>query len=537
MVLFDMNTMLGRKATYGRFVTLISLCLCVSAVNFSCSSGPADVRTYVPADALVYLETNDLGKMLRAITENPKFEETAAFAPDLSAVDGVRVAVSVTGFETSEEIVTEENSVLKLQPHFVAVAETNAWSWQAEKFVEVKLGEFVNKNYGGEIELDVTPKNDGKYFVWKAKDGRKAFAMLQGSVVIFSNDESAIDKCLAVKRGEDDSISKNPKIASGGENLARGYVSPDGVAQLSNLAGVSTAMDAGDHTEVRSFIARVLPEILRNSVKEVDWAAVKTTEGVEDRFTVSLAPEAAAVFAETMRPGKTDVGELARFVPGGARSSTIYDLADPQVAWRSILLTAQKSTDQISGGLLVAFSSSLFEPYGIENPELFLSAVGPAILTVTMDAEGENVAVVAQTKDVVKVKASLAQELATSKPPKTVEGTEMWTSEDGEFAAAIVGNFVVAGETESVQKCINAFASRDKNAAPVPRPNSAALTRGRELDPEAKLIDVLADRKPESGPLVEDYTTETRFEKNGIVRVTDSEFGLIGSLIERFAAE
>jgi hypothetical protein len=494
------------------------------------------VRAYIPSDALVYLETGDLGNALRAVTENPKFKALAASQPDLTTLDGVRVAVAVTGFETSEESVTEENSVLRFHPHFVAVAETNAWSWQAEKFVENRLGEFVNRAYGGEVELEVTPKKEGKYYVWKAQDGRKAFATLQGSVVLFGNDETAIEKCLAVRRGETENITKNLKGDPAAETLARGYVSPDGVAQLSNIAGISTAMTAGEDGEVRGFIARVLPQILRNSIKEADWKAVRTDAGIEDRLAVSLAPETAAVFAETMRPVPGN-GDLASFVPGDAYSSTSYNLADPQVAWRSVLLTAQKSTDQVSGNLLSAFSSSLFEPYGVEDPELFLSAVGPDISTVSMDAEGESVAVVAPVKDAAKVKASLAKELNTSKPPKYDAGAETWTSEDGELAASILRNFVIVGDAETVSKCVKAAAAeRPGQPASVPS-GPAAFTRGREFDPAARLIDVLSDRREGSGPLVEAYTVQTRFDKNGVVRVTTSDFGMLGWLIEQFAAE
>ena len=44
----------------------------------SCSSpGPTDVRTVIPGDALIYLETQDLGKALQAVTDNDAFRAAA----------------------------------------------------------------------------------------------------------------------------------------------------------------------------------------------------------------------------------------------------------------------------------------------------------------------------------------------------------------------------------------------------------------------------------------------------------------------------
>ena len=497
----------------------------------------------IPSDALVYLETNDLGKMVSAITDNPKFQELAKKKPDLSALKGIRLAVAVTGFETSEQQVTDENSVLNFQPHFVAVAETNAWGWQTASFAENQLGEFINEVYGGEVELEVTPKNEGKYYVWKAQDGRKAYALVQGSVIYFGNDESSIEKCLAVKRGEAESIAKNPKFSAAGDNLAFGYISPDGIAQLSNLTGVSMAMKAGEEGEVKSFIARVLPEVLRNSVKELTWTADRTDENrIEDRYAVTLDPDTAKVFSETFVPsGDADL-DLSRFIPADVVSTTRYNFKDPQIAWRGVVLTAQHRTDQISGKLLSEFSGSLFEPYAIEDGELFLSAAGNALQTATFDAEGDDVVVITRIKDLAKMKKSVAKEISFSKPAEKVENADVWRSDDGEQAAAVVENHIILGDAASVVKCLQAR-NNGQNLATVSMnsrlgsSNAVITTVGNESDPAAKLVDVLANRKSENTPLTQTYLTETRFNQNGIDRTTVSDFGLIGAIIEQFGKD
>jgi hypothetical protein len=488
---------------------------------------------------LVYLESRDLARTLHAITDNPKFESAAKTKPNLDVLKGVKVSIAVTGFETSEQAVTEENAVLKFQPRFVAVVDTNAWGWQTTSFIENQLGEFVNDVYGGEVQLETSKRNDGKYYVWTALDGRKAYALQQDSAVFFGNDETAIDRCQAVKRGEAESIANNPKITSDDDRIAFGYVSPQGVGQIANIAGVSLAMRAGEAEEVKSFIAGVLPQIFRNSVKDMSWTASAREKGIEDKMVVALDDESARVFDETMTPAQVGESQLAEFVPASTTVATRYALRDPQVAWRSLVLTARKKTDETSGALIAAFSGSFFESYGIEDPELFLSSVGSQFVTVKLDSDDEDAAVIAVVKDPVKMRSSLAKEINLARPPEKQFGADFWKSEDGELAAATLNDRVIVGDTEIVLKCLEAkqaggnavltqtFASSD----------AVATTVANETDSFAKLVDVLAQAKDENAKIATEYKTETRFNKNGIERSTVSDFGLIGTILEYLAQE
>ncbi|MEO7673316.1 MAG: hypothetical protein ABIU09_04475 [Pyrinomonadaceae bacterium] len=517
------------------------LLLFIFALCLSCGSNPTDLRTVVPADALVYLQTNDMGKAVAAITQNKSFQQLAKTQPDTSELDGIKVAVAVTGFQTSEEALTGENSVLNFQPRFVAVAETNAWNFQALSFTENKLGEFINETYGGEVVLETSDKHGGKYFIWTAQDGRKAFALVRGSMIFFGNDESAIEKCLAVTRGEADSIAQNPKItALSADSLASGYVSTDGIAQIANIAGISLAMGASEEGEVKSFIARVLPEILRNSVTDVSWIAVTTGEGMQDRYSVTTNPGITKIFNETLgESGFPDSG-IEELIPADAASITRYMFKNPQITWRSVLLTARNQTDAISGSLIAAFSRSLFEPYGVENPELFLSSIGNRILTARLDLEGEDVVVISTVKNLENLRKSVAKEINFAKADK-IEGADVWKSKNGELALASRDGKFVLGNAESVIKCLSA---RTQNSNSLEREYlrqfetpSAALTITKDIDPEAKLVEILSERQNDKTALIQYSITDTVFLKDGFKRRTVSDFGLIGSIIEQFGKE
>ena len=255
----------------------------------SCGSKPTDVRAVMPGDAQVYLEANDVGKALRAVTEHEAFRKAAKTSPDLSVLDGVKLAIAVTGFKKEDEQADDEQVVGKVIPQFVAAAETNAWNYQAIGFTENKLGEFVNDIYGGGVQLERFPRHEGDYFIWTAQDGRKAYGLVIGSLVFFGNDESALEKCIAVRKGEGDSFAAVGKLPAG-EHLASGYVSPEGIGQISNIAAIQLAIGSGEEEESRRFIAAVLPEIIRNSIKEVTWTASKTETGITDRHLLTLEP-------------------------------------------------------------------------------------------------------------------------------------------------------------------------------------------------------------------------------------------------------
>ncbi len=521
-------------------ICFLSVFICVHLwiiFLLSCNSKPINLRSFVPAETLVYFETNDLQKTLDTLTNGKAFQDAAKSKPDFSTLANMQVAIAVTGFETSENQVTAENSVLNFKPRFVAIADTHTWNWQTNSFVEKTLGEFVNETYGGEVALEMSEKSGGKSFVWTATDGRKVFAFVENSLIFFGNDESAIEKCLSVKRGEADSFAKNGKSFENVENtLAFGYVSGDGIAQIANIVGVSTAIEATEGEEERSFIAKVLPEVLRKSAKEIIWTATENEQGIEDKFEIILETEIAKIVKETLVVSTQNQTNSTEFLPTEIYSVTKYNLQNPQIAWRSLLLVTAKQTDEMSGKIIVAFADSLLEPYGIANAETFLSAVDSQILTAQFDAEGEKSLVIADVKNLEAIKKSIAEMNFKNAPEKNLNA-DIWKSEDGEIIAAFIENKIILGDAESVLKCLQAKQSGEnftKNQlfATFNESKSIAVTLGK--DSGEKIVEVLSEKKAENLQMTTNFLTETRINAQGIERKTVSPFGLIGTILEQF---
>lgn len=523
-------------------LVLFSLCLCASVVNLSCGSKRVDLSTLVPADTLVYLETDDLGAALQPIIDSKPFNEAAKRKPDLSALKGVQVAVAVTGFKTSEEKLTEEHSVGKIQPRFVAIADTQAWNFQAVRFAEEKLGGFVAKIYDSEPKIEKTNARGGDYFIWTAADGRKAYALVIDSLIYFGNDESAIDRALAVRRGQADSIAKIGKAAAPEPGtLASGYISSDGVAQLAELVALRLASDASDEPEVQSAIAGIIPRMIRSTVTDVTWAQTKTEAGIEDKWQIGLPQDVANIFVETMAPGRRSDPSLIGYLPPETQSASLYQLKDPRLAWQSAVLVAQNQASTLARPVIAEFSKILFEPYGVGDPEGFLLASADAnLLTANLSPDGEKPLVFASLSDRQKMARSLSKALHAPKGVARVD--VIWESEDGELGALFADRVIIAGDLESA-RAIDRARRDELNAVEtgpfkqLTRSDAVVVSTVRDGGSAAKVAEMLSSKRSDDVKAESVYLTETRFNNSGMERTTVSDFGFIGWLLAQLGDE
>ena len=498
------------------------------------------MRSLAPKNAIVYLEINDLTSVFAALTDNPTFQENSDGKTDFSFLENVQAAVIITGFETSEKQISEENSILNFKPKFAAIVDTHAWKPTAVSIAENQIGNFVKKTYGNDAKLEKSEKRDAKFFVWTSSDGRKLFSAVSHSVIYFGNDEALLDDCLAVERGESENLLKNENLMKAREQanfenrLAFGYVSPEGIKQFAGIAGVSAAVKAAENDEDKSFIASILPKVLQNTTKEIVWTARKTENKIEDNFYVSMNDETISVLKESLKSSQNSTDATA-FIPSDIFGATKYNLQNPLIAWRSLLLVTAKNTDSLSAKLLIQFSDSLLKPYYISNAEMFLSTVDSEISTIQFDSEGDNSAVIVAIKDSEKIKKSIA-EINFKYAPEKQENAEIWKSEDGEIAAAFAGNKLILGNAEGVLKCLQAKQSgqnftRNQNYTKFSKEKSTAVTFAKDSDSARIIISLLGKTKANKQKIFTEYITETRFTDKGIERKSLSDFGFIGTIL------
>jgi hypothetical protein len=512
------------------------LVVLIFSVSTACRTPQkADMRRLIPAEAIIYLETNDVARALESSTESQAFQELAESKPDFSILENMQAAVAVTDFKASEE-----NSILNFKPQFVAVAETHAWSWQTLSFAENQLDNFVRKNYGDDAKLETSEKNDGKFLTWTANDDRQVFAFVQGSLIYFGNDAAAMAKCLAIRKGEGESLATNESLtrAYSENNLAFGYVSSEGVKQVAALAGIFAAVKTTEEASGRNFIAGILPQIAQNTIKEIVWTANKKDHGMEDVFSVSLTTETATVVKETLATVAETTNDSIDFLPADFSSSTRYNLQTPLTAWRNLLFVTAKNAGGVSGNLLIKFSDSLLEPYGISDAETFLGAIDSEILTAQFDAGGEKSLAIVTVKDAKNIKSSISKSINFDSESEKYNNAEIWFSADKNKAAAFIGNKLILGESESVLKGLREKQSERNFPKNLSYQNfaasrAAAATIARDFDSAEKVVEVLAKKKDADRKLATFYFTETSFTEKGIERKTVSDFGLVGTILSQ----
>lgn len=509
------------------------------------------MRSLVSAQTLVYLESNDLSQALKLITENDKFKKDSASIPDLSALEDLQVAIAVTGFDTSEKQITEEQSILNLKPKFVAVAETHGWSWQVEGLVEGTLNKFVKRAYGEDVKVERRSKTNSEWYIWTAKDGRRSFAAIAGTKVYFGNDEDSLEKALSAGRGDSESLLDNKAVDSeyrkSKGKLAFGFVSGEGIKKIGDVFGISVAVEQTEDENSRGLISRILPQILNNSIKEIVWTAEKTENGVEDNIVVKTGRETSAILSETIVSRFSLNEEMFNFLPAETRVATRYDLKNPQVAFRSILLVTAKSVSENDSRLIAAFSNSLLEPYGITNAEEFLSAVDSQIVTAQIDEAGDNSFAVLGIKDLEKIKSAISKELDLNAEFKQVGDAKLWSSSDEDLAAAEIGKVLILGNIDAVSKAVAIWYRRKMSPIEAEndftkgklfdllrKSNAVSVTFGRGNEDIGRLVSVLGEPKKNGKPSFSNTLVETRFTKSGIERKSTSEFGFIGTIIAQF---
>jgi hypothetical protein len=542
-----------------------------------------DMTAYVPADSLIYLEANDLPEIGSAIVSTDAWKSLAPAAgiksdfgnigwltrlaswtgigsADVVVLSRAQIAVTVLGFDAADA-----GDTLRIKPRYAVVIETHTGESRTQYAIEKRIGDFARRAYG-EPRVEQKEVNDAKFTTWIAPDGeRRIIAAVTGSVAIIGNDESAVEACLAVHRNERPSLKDNAQLkemrgrVGGNDALAFGYVTPEGAARLLEIAATAYAGQISPDPRAQSAAASLLPTLTKKILGAAAWSAHLSHGAIEDRYFLGLQNDLASRLQIALATEPNPTSTASELLPADTYSLSSYSYHNPADAWHGFNTALTSQFDTLGAILIGRLLDASLRPYGIEEPDTFLRALGPVIVTARLTDSGSSAVTIVQVRDEKTLRDFVAKRLGAKPIKENVGDTLMLVSKDErQDAASFVNGHLLLGTAEGVRRCLQARMSKQTLADSDNFRRTAQLidssrhtnviTYTEDYNPARTFIlAITAQRGVQVKPLneteLEDalknlryVATETELIDGGFERRTNSSFGMFGTLISQFVS-
>jgi hypothetical protein len=540
-----------------------------------------NMAAYVPADSLVYLETNDLPDIASGVVSTDAWKAlvpSAGIKSNLGNLGWLSRLASWTGIGPADSVVlaraqvavtilgldaADAGDALKIKPRYAVVVETHTGESRTRAAVEKRIGEFARRAYG-EPRIEQKEVDGAKFITWIAPVGeRRIVAAVMGSVAILGNDEAAVQACLAVRRNERPSLAGNPQVeemrgrVGGNEALAFGYISPEGAARILELAATVYAGQMSSDPRAQSAAASILPPLAKKILGGAGWSAHISNGVVEDRYFIALQNGVAAKLQSMLmpQPGLTiTAGEL---LPAEVYSLSRYNYHDPAQAWRGLNDAIISQADTLGSILITRLLEASLKPYGIDEPGSFLKAIGPEIVTARLDDSGSSTVTIVEVRDEKTLRDFVAKRLGAKSRVEVVGDAEMLVSSNEKHeAASFVQGHLILATAENLRRCLEArqmgrtleaddeFQRTRHLISATSSANVATFTE--DYSPARSFIGAIATQKGVRERPVNEQELETALRRlryavsetaivdGGIEKRTRSSFGQLGTFASQF---
>ncbi|HWT02670.1 MAG TPA: hypothetical protein VN256_20655 [Pyrinomonadaceae bacterium] len=539
-----------------------------------------NMTAYVPADTLVYLEANDLPDIATGVISTDAWKALAPAAgirsnlgnlgwlsrlaswtgigpADAVVLSRAQIAVAVLGLEAADA-----GDTLKIKPVYAVVVESHTGEGRLQSAVEKRVGDFARRAYV-EPRVETREADGAQFTTWRSMDGeRRIVAAVMGSVAVIGNDESAVQACLAVRRSERPSLEGNAQVeemrrrVGGNEALAFGYVSPEGTARLLEMATAAYAGQISQDPRAQSAAASMLPPLAKKIMGAAGWSARLSEGAIEDRYFLALESGVAARLQSALAARQNAVVTGGDLLPADIYSLSRYNYNDPAQAWRGLGAAIISQADTLGAVLIDRLLDASLKPYGIEEPDKFLRAIGPEIMTARLDDSGSSTVTVVEVRDEKTLRDFISKRLGAKPAVEKIGGAELLVSgNEKRDAASFVGGRLLMGSAENLRRCLEARGSgrtlaedpEFKQAARSTNAPANVVTFTEDYAPARTFVTALAaqrgvrERPPDEAALEEALRrlryadTETQVADGGFERRTRSSFGQFGALASQFA--
>lgn len=564
--------------------------LCLLLVWWWNRPRPVNMAEYVPADALVYFETNSLPKIAEALVSTEAWRTAAPAAGidlNFNRYSWLSRVVAETGVGSAETVVlsraqvavvvmgvdaAREGDALKVKPRIAVVFETHTSQSRVQKAVEKLVGDFATRAYGSP-SVNRRQDNETVWTTWTSSDrARQIVVAVEDTVAIIGNNEAAVASCLAVRRGERPALVTNQNLRparerAGTNALAFGYIPQSSMARVLEIAATVYIGRVASDPKFQSAAAVLLPQLSNKLLGEATWSAHLTDGVIEDRYHLTLRGDIAERLRDPLRATETKQIAAGDYLPDDIYQLTTYNYRQPDYAWRNFNQTLAAQLDVLSAPFVVRFLDEALKTYGVESPREFLPAIGDEIVTARLDDSGDRTVTLFSIRDAKLAREQIVKHLGANPRTERTGEYELLVANktaetddanaDENEAACFVGNrLLLTGAERDIRECLRAHDSSQMLAArraftralerTAPDASTTALTFTDErtasydfmsglksrLNPNARTGDaakfaLALDELPFTA-------SQTRLVEDGFEKRTRSHFGQFGALAAQF---
>ncbi|HKP46368.1 MAG TPA: hypothetical protein VJT50_07200 [Pyrinomonadaceae bacterium] len=536
-----------------------------------------DMATYVPADALAFIEANDLDAIAGGIQETGAWRVLAGplGAPatllphrrliqlarwtGIGSAEAVLAARSQVAFIVRQPQATESEGTLTIKPLVAMVIETHTAQRRMKPVLEKQVERFAQRFYG-------QPTLSRKQFAgvdiatWSSADNTRhlVLAFIE-TVAIVGNDEALVMNCVEVRRGLRPSLANNIQLAQ-----ARGLMTTTNSQVFGFIpkAGVKPAVQAwalnrAGGSPNAGIVVQLISSTFGNMIDAFAWTSKFENGNAEDRCYVALAEGVAEKIRPSISPQSGALDTAFQFVPAESVSVTSYQFHNADSFWRDLNTVMSSHSDVLGAITSRPLLRTLLEPYGILDADGFFSAAGPRLQIIRV-AENSPAVLVAEAFDRATLRKLAQQRLGAKSRTEMVGDAELLTSATDNWSAALVGNYFLSGPADSVRRCLAAKAQsqsitgvetfRRSQAAVDATLPIIALSYSKDRQAAISFVELFsrqerstfsanADEIQRASQTLPYAVTATLMQGNGLEWSSRSSFGLLGSFFTTFRPE
>jgi len=534
----------------------------------------AELATFAPSDCLAFVEADNASELLAGLEESQGWRALAgpidaksnllinrwllrvARWVGIGNVDALLLARSQVGIVFTGAQVDETGPTLTIRPLATLIIETHSSQRRVRSALEGHVEEFARRIYG-QPQFSRKQIQGADLTEWSSSDGARHIIMgFLDSAAIIGNDEASVVSCLETKRGKRATLAADKffedfrsRVNTPDSSLF-GFVSKSGVKSILQAyalykAASSEAVNA----------SRLLSDTAGNLVNGLGCRSQFVEGIVEDRCFLALTEGVAEKLRPTMvAQDRLEIGALP-FVPPDAYSVSIYHLRDVDAFWNDLNAVVSSHADVISALAARPLLRSLLKPYGIEDPDTFVHAIGARIETIRFEENSPSV-LVTEALDRQSLRKLAAQRLGPKPRAETVGEFELLLSSSDNWGASFADNHFLIGPAETVRRCLQvqpqSIASiegfrRSERLVDVSLPLTA-ITFKSDRQTAISFVELFSEHERPSfstnANAVDQATRSlpyavnvTMLKDNGFEWTSRSAFGLPGSLVTALAPE